>query len=76
MEIVKQYLEKRIEQLQKILLNKETTVIHYREAYSSFKELEQVLTLFNEEYEKQETKISAMAACIELLRGSQSSKGC
>ena len=65
MKLVKQYLEKRIEQLNS-LLNDEEEMYYASGAKSKAvitvlkEELQQVLTLFNEEYEKQEKYIQTI----------------
>lgn len=62
MEIVKQYLEKRIEELNELYIDAigsdETNKIIL--ISSGIAELKQVLTLFNEEYEKNEEKLSIL----------------
>lgn len=79
MEIVKQYLEKRIERLKadlELMPDPRQSVSMHMEAelflertfrLSDISELEQVLTLFNEEYEKNNKIISDLHDRIEEL---------
>lgn len=68
MEIVKQYLEKRIELLEKGLQNSLYSKLTAEQYRTLLQELEQVLTLFNEEYEKNEEKLSILNDVISNMQ--------